>query len=60
MIFLSFDFIHWNPYVTLTSWQLYHVMGAQKVLYTDFYKFKFFLDMSKAVDQTHSKKHTDS
>ena len=29
-------------------------------LYTDYHKFSIFLDMSKAVDQTHSKKHTDS
>ena len=37
-------------------------MGAQLplVLYTDYHKFSIFLDMSKAVDQTHSKKHTDS
>ena len=43
--------------------QLYHVMGAQLPigrLYTDYHKFSIFLDMSKAVDQTHSKKHTDS
>ena len=26
----------------------------------DYHKFSIFLDMSKAVDQTHSKKHTDS
>ena len=55
--------ILWNPYVALTSWQLYHVMGAHYsplVLYTDYKMFSIFLDMSKAVDQTHSKKHTDS
>ena len=29
MIFQSFHQILWNPYVALTSCQLYHVMGAQ-------------------------------
>ena len=36
------------------------VHNSPLVLYTDYHKFSIFLDMSKAVDQTHSKKHTDS
>ena len=36
------------------------VHSSPLVLYTDYHKFSVFLDMSKAVDQTHSKKHTDS
>ena len=36
------------------------VHNSSLVLYTDYHKFSVFLDMSKAVDQTHSKKHTDS
>ena len=42
---------------------MYHVMGAQlpiSFVHMDYHKFSIFLDMSKAVDQTHSKKHTDS
>ena len=35
------------------------VHNSPLVLYTDYHKFSIFLDMSKAVDQTHSKKHTD-
>ena len=37
-----------------------HGCTTPLVLYTDYHKFSIFLDMSKAVDQTHSKKHTDS
>ena len=36
------------------------VHNSPLVLYTDYHKFSIFLDMSKAVDQTHSEKHTDS
>ena len=36
------------------------VHNSPLVLYTDYHKFSIFLDMSKSVDQTHSKKHTDS
>ena len=36
------------------------VHNSPLVLYTDYHKFSIFLDTSKAVDQTHSKKHTDS
>ena len=36
------------------------VRNSPLVLYTDYHKFSIFLDMSKAVDQTHSKKHIDS
>ena len=36
------------------------VHNSPLVLYTDYHKFSIFFDMSKAVDQTHSKKHTDS
>ena len=36
------------------------VHNSPLVLYTDYHKFSIFLDMSKAVDQTHSRKHTDS
>ena len=37
-----------------------HGCNSPLVLYTDYQKFSIFFDMSKAVDQTHSKKHTDS
>ena len=40
----------------IMSW----VHNSPLVLYTDYHKFSIFLEMSKAVDQTHSKKHTDS
>ena len=36
------------------------VRNSPLVLFTDYHKFSIFLDMSKAVDQTHSKEHTDS
>ena len=42
--------------VSTMSW----VHNSPLVMYTDYHKFSIFLDMSKAVDQTHSKKHTDS
>ena len=45
-----------HPHKLAMSW----VHNSPLVLYTDYHKFSIFLDMSKAVDQTHSKKHTDS
>ena len=46
--------------LTILDNPLSWVHNSPLVLYTDYHKFSIFLDMSKAVDQIHSKKHTDS
>ena len=54
----------WNPYEALTSWQLYHVMGCTSIpikfctqIITN---FQLSWKWVQAVDQIHSKMHTDS